>query len=340
MAPQTLKMFLLLAKPQECRLRVITVCFCALASRWHSMMLHAAGPWADGQCVNVAGGIFLSYNPHHPDFQDPLLNNKYFYDARANGGWSLQNWQGSHRWSNSGDINGQTLCITKTSPFALNRANVPHDAYTYSSVWGSNDEQRSAHSTGTIDSHQGWSASSNDGGQWIQMNLGSAKWVDGIVTQGRANGYGQYVTRYAVLTSEDGYSFSSRGVFPGNIDQGQGLQYTVFKPVRAQYVRVVPVAWNNHITMRVDVLLGDGDSLRPENCRVVNIGGSKSGSKIVKLDRKFHCPPKLSKANWLGAETYGDKFSIEADEDTIIVVRKDSPGKAWGMNPQVKCCAA
>lgn len=95
------------------------------------------------------------------------------------------------------------------------------------------------------------------------MNLGSAKWVDGIVTQGRANGYGQYVTRYAILTSEDGYSFSSRGVYPGNIGDGPGRQYTVFKPVRAQYVRVVPVAWNNHITMRVDVLVGEGDSLEP-----------------------------------------------------------------------------
>ena len=75
----------------------------------------------------------------------------------------------------------------------------------------------------------------------------------------------QWVSRYAVLTSEDGYSFSSQGVYPGNIAWGQGLQYTVFKPVRAQFVRVVPVAWNGHITMRVDVLVGDGDSLEPNN---------------------------------------------------------------------------
>ncbi len=69
-----------------------------------------------------------------------------------------------------------------------------------------------------------------------------------------------------------------------------------------------------------------------ENFRVVIIGGSKSGTKIAKLDRMFHCPPKLSKTNWLGAELYGGTFLIEADEDIIIVVRKDSPGKAWGMN--------
>ena len=116
------------------------------------------------------------------------------------------------------------------------------------------------------------------------MNLGSPKWVDGIVTQGRHQGalalfcsiycpeslmYStgccqQWVSRYAVLTSEDGFSWSSQGVYPGNIAWGEGLQYTVFKPVRAQYVRVVPVSWNQHITMRVDVLLGDGDSLEPK----------------------------------------------------------------------------
>lgn len=252
----------------------------------------------------------------------------------------MQNWAGSHRWSNSGDINGQTLCITKKSPFAFKRAKVPQSMYTYSSIWGSNGQQQDEHSTGTIDSRQGWSAAANDGGQWIQMNLGTVKWVDGIVTQGRANGYGQFVSRYAVLTSEDGYSFSSQGVYPGNIDQGPGRQYTVFKPVRAQFVRVVPVAWNNHITMRVDVLLGSGDSLEPDRCIEVNIGGSKGGSKIVNLDKKFQCPSRLSKANWLGKDTWPDAFSIEADGDTIIVTRTDAPGKGWGMNPRIKCCAA
>jgi hypothetical protein len=300
---------------------------------------HAAGPWADHNCVAL-GNFFLSYNPHHPDFQIPLLDNKYFYDASANAGWSLQNFQGSHRWSNSGDINGQTLCITKKSPFLFDRANVPQNHYTYSSVWGSNDHDRALHSTPTIDSQQGWSAAQNDGGQWIQMNLGSVKWVDGIVTQGRGGQWqgGQFVTRYAVLTSEDGYSFSSQGVYPGNLAQGPDLQYTVFKPVRAQFVRVVPVAWNNHITMRVDVLLGDGDSLRANNCQVVDIGSSNGGSKTVTLNRMFQCPHTLSKANWIGQDSYPDKFSISADGDTIIVARTDAPGHGWGMNPRVKCC--
>jgi hypothetical protein len=43
--------------------------------------------------------------------------------------------EGSHRWSNSGDFNGQALCITKKSPFSFKRARVAQNAYNYSSVW-------------------------------------------------------------------------------------------------------------------------------------------------------------------------------------------------------------
>ena len=38
------------------------------------------------------------------------------------------------------------------------------------------------------------------------------------------------------------------------------------------------------------------------------------------MDRKFICPAKLSKANWLGSDTYGDTFTIEADQVQTLVV--------------------
>ena len=76
------------------------------------------------------------------------------------------------------------------------------------------------------------------------------------------------------------------------------------------------------------------------------------------MDKKFICPAKLSRANWLGSDTYGDSFTIEADQvqtlvvlppnlrshvwdqDTITVTRTDAPGNGWGMNPVTKCCTA
>ena len=32
------------------------------------------------------------------------------------------------------------------------------------------------------------------------------------------------------------------------------------------------------------------------------------------MDKKFICPAKLSRANWLGSDTYGDTFTIQADQ--------------------------
>lgn len=92
--------------------------------------------------------------------------------------------------------------------------------------------------------------------------------------------------------------------------------------------------------MRWSVLIGSGDELLPASseCTTVDIGSSSSGSKKVYVDKKFMCPLKLSKANWLGSESYPDAFQITADKDIITVTRTDAPGHGWGMNPRVKCC--
>jgi hypothetical protein len=77
----------------------------------------------------------------------------------------------------------------------------------------------------------------------------------------------------------------------------------------------------------------------------------------VYVDKKFVCPMKLSRANWLGSDSYPDAFQIVADkvrslepspfcklflnhvhQDIITVTRTDAPGNGWGMNPRVKCC--
>ena len=38
------------------------------------------------------------------------------------------------------------------------------------------------------------------------------------------------------------------------------------------------------------------------------------------MDRKFICPAKLSRANWLGSDTYPDSFTIEADQVQTLVM--------------------
>ena len=38
------------------------------------------------------------------------------------------------------------------------------------------------------------------------------------------------------------------------------------------------------------------------------------------MDKKFICPAKLSRANWLGSDTWPDAFSITADQVLQVVV--------------------
>ena len=52
----------------------------------------------------------------------------------------------------------------------------------------------------------GWSASSNDANQWIQVALGNFTDLTGIATQGR-NGKKQWVTKYQLQYSDDGVNF-------------------------------------------------------------------------------------------------------------------------------------
>jgi hypothetical protein len=92
--------------------------------------------------------------------------------------------------------------------------------------------------------------------------------VDGIVTQGRKDA-AQWLTLYDIYTSNDQSSWSrvssgenSQGQFPGNIDNVYN-QFSVFSPpVKAQYVKVVPLSWNGHLCMRWSVLIGSGDEVR------------------------------------------------------------------------------
>jgi len=303
---------------------------------------HAA--WNDGRCVAL-GSFHMSYNGHHPTFVPPYLTNKEFYAAHAYNGYAIQNTGGSHRWETNSVTNQQTICVTRDSPIKFTVADPPESSYSFSSCFNgcSNGLNQPKENSNTA-----WCAQNNDGYQWTAVDLGKQQWVDGIVTQGRKDA-AQWLTLYDIYTSNDQTNWNrvssgenGQGQFPGNVDNTYN-QYSVFnQPVKAQYVKVVPLAWTGHLCLRWSVLIGSGDELLPASteCTTVNIGNSGSGSKKVYVDKKFVCPAKLSKANWLGSDSYGDTFSIVADQDTITVTRTDAPGSGWGMNPIVKCCTA
>merc|ERR1711881_402018 len=97
----------------------------------------------------------------------------------------------------------------------INRAGVPENKRTYSSIWD-NNAIGTGHARSTINSPQGWSSRHNAKGQWMQMDLGKEWLVGGTVIQPRV-GNTQYVTKYTVKTSLDNKNWVSiTGTFDGH----------------------------------------------------------------------------------------------------------------------------
>jgi len=109
-----------------------------------------------------------------------------------------------------------------------------------------------------IDSEQAWSAKTNQAGEWMQLDLGEEKTVIGTVIQPRDTNY-QYVTEYTVSTSVDGNTWTEVG---GSYDgHGSEIKEHIFSGgvgVRARYVRFIVKTWSGHISLRGDVLIGEG----------------------------------------------------------------------------------
>jgi hypothetical protein len=132
----------------------------------------------------------------------------------------------------------------------------PTDAsyWNASGVWDANgfnspDQNNSAlyHYTPWIDSQQGWSESNANYANltdYIWIKLDQARYVNGIVTQGRANS-AQWVTQGKVDYSLDGTTWYPISTYNMNTDQNTKVNNYFSSPVFAKYIKVTPTAYNS-----------------------------------------------------------------------------------------------
>ncbi|XP_033118231.1 inactive carboxypeptidase-like protein X2 [Anneissia japonica] len=107
-----------------------------------------------------------------------------------------------------------------------------------------------------------WRSKINDQHQWIQVDLGKLHKVHGVITQGRnEKSWPNWVTSYEIFYSVDGNllqpirkSDCQVTRFVGNSDQDTNVTNIFPDPVYAQFVRIHPVDWNRHISLRFEVL--------------------------------------------------------------------------------------
>jgi hypothetical protein len=112
-----------------------------------------------------------------------------------------------------------------------------------------------------IDSYQAWSAPvANNGTDYLQYDLQSVRWIQGIVTQGRAN-MGQFVATASVLLSTDNLNWiEARNVqgnttFTLNSDQNTKVSNRFSNVMFTRYIRVIPITVGGHASMRLGILL-------------------------------------------------------------------------------------
>jgi hypothetical protein len=163
---------------------------------------------------------------------------------------------------------GASVCLDcpagKYSAGAVLTRNPPEASRTYSSVY-LNDAIGTGYAQSMLDSQQAWSAAgTSPGSQWMQIDLGVARRVHGVVIQAR-HAVNQYVTEVEVQHSFDPNSgFSSvqsqanggvRFFSPATYSNKQKSELIFMEPVVARYIKIVVWGWVGHVSARAGVLI-------------------------------------------------------------------------------------
>jgi hypothetical protein len=187
-------------------------------------------------------------------------------------------WSISGAWDNSYGING------------------PGDAF---SIY---------HYTPWLNSILGWAALANGTdlttNQWITLNYDEPAYIKGIVIQPRASNGNQFVTKVHVETSLTGAAPWTRVVSDVSLGTNITDDARVLFPtsVFAKSVKVIPVTWTNHITMRLGALvkpnnlISDGLVLRLDPANIKSYQGTGTTFKDLTTN--------LSDFTLVGSPTY------------------------------------
>lgn len=127
--------------------------------------------------------------------------------------------------------------------------------WTISSAWVG-DAFGTNHFTPWLNSDLGWAAGTLDANQWITLSYDDPVYIKGIVVQPRAASGGQWVTTANILTSLTGSTWTTsltNATINNSITDDNRINFST--PVYAKYVKLVPVTWNNHITLRMGLLV-------------------------------------------------------------------------------------
>lgn len=155
--------------------------------------------------------------------------------------------------------------------------------------YGAYDAFSVAHYTPWLNSTLGWAAQTLDANQWITLNYDVPTYIKGVVIQPRANSGNQFVTKVHVETSLTGAAPWTRVLSDQAVSTTISNDASVLFPtsVFTKYVKVIPVLWTNHITIRMGLLVKPNTSTSDNMVLHYNPGMTESypgtGTSLVDL---------------------------------------------------------
>ncbi|XP_020620347.1 lactadherin-like [Orbicella faveolata] len=239
------------------------------------------------------------------------------------------------------------------SPMGMENNQIPNSALSAASVYANSPSY--AASQGRLNKPTSYIAAANNKGQWVEVDFGHGKVakVTKIGTQGRYH-VSQWVTEYMVSYSIDGGYFQFQLLkhyneprkYVANKDYTHEVINTLEEPIIARIIRIHPVAWYSHISMRFELYgcYSGFSTPKPPTC-MAGLGmendkipdsaitaSSVYGSYRADQGRLYNQGGSRGSGSWLaGTNNYNQWFQV-ALGDWTKVTRVCTQGRLNGGN--------
>ncbi|CAB3983234.1 EGF-like repeat and discoidin I-like domain-containing 3 [Paramuricea clavata] len=110
-----------------------------------------------------------------------------------------------------------------------------------------------------LNSNTYWLSKPNNRNQWLKIDFKYRATITDILSQGRGSS-NQYVRTYTLSYSDDGINFKSyqrsgkKRVLKANVNDKCIAKTTLEPVIVARFIRIHPVTWKGHISMRVEFI--------------------------------------------------------------------------------------
>jgi hypothetical protein len=191
--------------------------------------------------------------------------------------------------------------------------------WSVSSAWnsttgstGSPDPFGTNHFTPWLNSALGWAAQTLDSvNQFIALNYDEPVYIKGVVVQPRASSGGQWVKTAHIETSLNGVNYT-RLLYSvpliSSITDDNYIKFT--NPVFTKYIKLIPTVWNNHITLRMGLLVKQNTSSIVSNGLVLNLDPANSKSYQGSGSTLYDLTTSVNNATLTGSPTYSSSAGL------------------------------